>query len=121
MRVLPKPRPARTSHTRQSPGGSTWVGRAKKSQAKGSAAASRSLSLARRLLRVSSGKLRKELANDCICVNVAYLFAFAGQIKFLLWRSKQVIAQPLARRWVAALGLLDRLLYNLAPVGKRNS
>src|SRR3990172_1076640 len=94
MRVLPKPRPARTSHTRQSPGGSTWVGRAKKSQAKGSAAASRSLSLARRLLRVSSGKLRKELANDCICVNVAYLFAFACCV-YLLRRVQSQDLTPL--------------------------
>src|SRR6516162_11844287 len=40
VRVLPKPRPARSSHIAQSPGGGSWFGRATVSQPYSSASAS---------------------------------------------------------------------------------
>ena len=44
VRVLPKPRPASSSQTRQSPAGGSWLGRAQNGQSYSSASASAGLS-----------------------------------------------------------------------------
>lgn len=66
--VLPKPRPARASHVRQSPSGANWFGRAQKRQSWSRRACASVLSFLSSASCCSGGSARKQSAAESICI-----------------------------------------------------
>jgi hypothetical protein len=79
VRVLPNPRPARSSHTRQSPSGGSWLGRAQNAQSKSNPRASSRLSAATRpFLRASGSE-----ASQPACKHLTRILREIGRLAVL--------------------------------------
>src|SRR5207247_6967060 len=64
VRVLPKPRPASSSHTAQDPTGASWFARAQKRHSRASLSASAGLSVARIFFRSDAGSNAIDSASE---------------------------------------------------------